>query len=74
MTFQNVNVRVLVDLALKDLTVVIARQVWNRQGFTDSRLAFPASVSGVNWRAGDNEEKIYCFLLPLFGCVLGSKV
>lgn len=43
LTFQNVNIRVLVDLAMKDLTVVILKQVGNRQGFTDSLLTFPAS-------------------------------
>lgn len=40
LTFQNVNVRVLVDLALKDLTAVILKEVRNRRGFTDSLFTF----------------------------------
>lgn len=74
LTFQNVNVRVLVDLALKDLTVVV-QQVWSRR---IHRLTFDfpdfvavALIGGL----GTMKEKLTdCFLLPLLGCVLGSKV
>lgn len=73
MTFQNVNVRVLVDLALKDLTVVILRQVWNRRVH---RLTFDlpgfvavALIGGL----GTMKEKLTAFFCLCLGVFLVLK-